>query len=220
MLQVDKAKVADLHNDFRFTISEIIVVRPAELNQEFFDQVFGKDKVSDEAGYRNAIREMIAGELKQNSEMVFRMSARKYFLEKYGSMELPAAILKKWLIMRNEGLNDSNIDEEYGRMEPDLKWQLVKENIAQKLEVKIEESDLIDMAKGIAARQFAQYGMTNIDDETLTNYAKNILADKNYRPRLVEQCGDFKLFQSIENGVTLDCETVSLDKFKEIASTI
>nr|WP_304613205.1 trigger factor [Paramuribaculum intestinale] len=219
MLQVDKAKVADLHNDFRFTISEIIVVRPAELNQEFFDQVFGKDKVSDEAGYRNAIREMIAGELKQNSEMVFRMSARKYFLEKYGSMELPAAILKKWLIMRNEGLNDSNIDEEYGRMEPDLKWQLVKENIAQKLEVKIEESDLIDMAKGIAARQFAQYGMTNIDDETLTNYAKNILADKNYRPRLVEQCGDFKLFQSIENGVTLDCETVSLDKFKEIAST-
>ncbi|WP_303332018.1 trigger factor [Paramuribaculum intestinale] len=220
MLQVDKAKVADLHNDFRFTISEIIVVRPAELNQEFFDQVFGKDKVSDEAGYRNAIREMIAGELKQNSEMVFRMSARKYFLEKYGSMELPAAILKKWLIMRNEGLNDSNIDEEYGRMEADLKWQLVKENIAQKLEVKIEESDLIDMAKGIAARQFAQYGMTNIDDETLTNYAKNILADKNYRPRLVEQCGDFKLFQSIENGVTLDCETVSLDKFKEIASTI
>lgn len=220
MLQVDKAKVADLHNDFRFTISEIIVVRPAELNQEFFDQVFGKDKVSDEAGYRNAIREMIAGELKQNSEMVFRMSARKYFLEKYGSMELPAAILKKWLIMRNEGLNDSNIDEGYGRMEPDLKWQLVKENIAQKLEVKIEESDLIDMAKGIAARQFAQYGMTNIDDETLTNYAKNILADKNYRPRLVEQCGDFKLFQSIENGVTLDCETVSLDKFKEIASTI
>ncbi|WP_289733310.1 trigger factor [Paramuribaculum intestinale] len=220
MLQVDKAKVADLHNDFRFTISEIIVVRPAELNQEFFDQVFGKDKVSDEAGYRNAIREMIAGELKQNSEMVFRMSARKYFLEKYGSMELPATILKKWLIMRNEGLNDSNIDEEYGRMEPDLKWQLVKENIAQKLEVKIEESDLIDMAKGIAARQFAQYGMTNIDDETLTNYAKNILADKNYRPRLVEQCGDFKLFQSIENGVTLDCETVSLDKFKEIASTI
>lgn len=220
MLQVDKAKVADLHNDFRFTISEIIVVRPAELNQEFFDQVFGKDKVSDEAGYRNAIREMIAGELKQNSEMVFRMSARKYFLEKYGSMELPAAILKKWLIMRNEGLNYSNIDEEYGRMEPDLKWQLVKENIAQKLEVKIEESDLIDMAKGIAARQFAQYGMTNIDDETLTNYAKNILADKNYRPRLVEQCGDFKLFQSIENGVTLDCETVSLDKFKEIASTI
>lgn len=220
MLQADKAKVADLHNDFRFTISEIIVVKPAELNQEFFDQVFGKDKVSDEAGYRNAIREMIAGELKQNSEMVFRMSARKYFLEKYGSMELPAAILKRWLIMRNEGLNDSNIDEEYSHMEPDLKWQLVKENIAQKLEVKIEESDLIEMAKGIAARQFAQYGMTNIDDETLTNYAKNILGDKNYRPRLVEQCGDFKLFQSIENGVTLDCETVSLDKFKEIASTI
>ena len=220
MLQVDKSRVADLHNDFRFTISEIIVVRPAEHNQEFFDQVFGKDKVSDENGYRDAIREMIARELKQNSEMVFRVSARNYFLGKYGSMELPSAVLKKWLIMRNEGLNESNIDEEYTRMEPDLKWQLIKESIAQKLQVKIEESDLIEMAKGIAARQFAQYGMTNMDDETLTNYAKNILADKNYRPRLVEQCGDFKLFQGIENGVTLDSETVSLDKFKEIASAL
>jgi trigger factor len=103
-------------------------------------------------------------------------------------------------------------------MEPDLKWQLIKESIANLAQIKIEETDLIEFAKNIAKQQFAQYGMTNMDDETLTNYAKNILADKNYRPRLIEQIGDIKLFDAIKNGVTLDVKSVSLDEFKEIAS--
>lgn len=220
MLQVDKARVADLHNDFELTISEIIVVRPAELNQEYFDQVFGKDKVHNEEEYREAIKAMIGGELANNSEMIFRLSARKFFTEKYGDMQLPATTLKKWLMMRNEDLNEENIDAEYEKMVPDLKWQLIKERIAEIAQVKIEEDDLLGFAKAMAARQFAQYGMTNMDDETLTNYAKNILADKNYRPRLIEQVGDIKLFNAIENAVTLDRETVSLDRFKEIAGTI
>ena len=220
MLQVDKARVADLHNDFELTISEIIVVRPAELNQEYFDQVFGKDKVHNEEEYRQAIKEMIAAELANNSEIIFRMSARNFFTDKYGDMQLPATTLKKWLMMRNEELNEENIDAEYEKMVPDLKWQLIKERIAEIAQVKIEEDDLLGFAKALAGRQFAQYGMTNMDDETLTNYAKNILADKNYRPRLIEQVGDIKLFTAIENAVTLDRETVSLDRFKEIASTL
>lgn len=220
MLQVDKARVADLHNDFELTISEIIVVRPAELNQEYFDQVFGKDKVHNEEEYRAAIKDMIAAELANNSEMIFRISARKFFTDKYGDMQLPATTLKKWLMMRNEELNEANIDAEYEKMVPDLKWQLIKERIAEIAQVKIEEDDLLGFAKALAARQFAQYGMTNMDDETLTNYAKNILADKNYRPRLIEQVGDIKLFNAIENAVTLDREVVSLDRFKEIAAAM
>ena len=66
--------------------------------------------------------------------------------------------------------------------------------------------------------QFAQYGMTNMDDETLADYAKRILADKNYRPRIVEEVGDIKLFDAIKEKVTVDNKEVSLDEFKEIAS--
>lgn len=72
----------------------------------------------------------------------------------------------------------------------------------------------------MAARQFAQYGMTNMDDETITRYAQNILDDKNYRGRLIEQVGDIKLFDALKNDVTLDESTVSLDEFKEIAGNL
>lgn len=221
MLNIDKNRVAEVQGDFELAISEIIVVRPAELNEEFYKQVFGEGKVSNEDEYKAALKEMVGKELAGNSEMVFRLSARKFFIDKYGNMPLPVEILKKWLISRNEGLSTENIDEVFPtQIEPDLKWQLVKEKIAEIAKVNITDDDLLEMAKSIAQRQLAQYGMTNMDDETITGFAKNILDDKNYRPRIVEQVGDIKLFDAIKAAVTLDEKTVTFDEFKELASKI
>lgn len=220
MLNIDKNRTAEVQGDFEMSISEIIVVRPAEDGEEFYTNIFGKDRVHNADEYRAALKDMIATELKGNSDMIFSFSARKFFLDKYGNMELPAAVLKRWLISRNEALNEENINEEYSKMENDLKWQLIKERIAEMLEVKIEEADLMAQAKLLAARQFAQYGMTNMDDETITNFAKNILDDKNYRGRLIEQVGDAKFYSALKQAVTLEESTVSLDEFKEIASKI
>lgn len=221
MLNIDKARTAEVQGDFELAISEIIVVRPAELNEEFYKQVFGEGKVNNEDEYKAALKEMVGKELAGNSEMIFRLSARKYFINKYGDMKLPVEVLKKWLISRNEGLTAENIDEVFPtQIEPDLKWQLIKEQIANIAKVSINDDDLLEMAKNIARRQLAQYGMTNMGDDTVTAFAKNILDDKNYRPRIVEQVGDIKLFDAIKNAVTLDEKTVTFDEFKEIASKI
>lgn len=214
MLGIDKDKAADVKSDFEMTISEIIVLRPAEHNQELYDNVLGKDKVSDEAGYINALKEMIGRDLANNSEYVFRNDTQKALLEKYGNMDLPATVLKKWLVRNNEGLTEDNIDAEYEKMLPALKWQLIKEEIARKLEIKIEEADLMNEARNIARMQFAQYGMTNVPDDTLDDYAKRILDDKQYRPRVVEEVGDRKLFNAIKAKVTVDESTMAFDDFK------
>lgn len=220
MLNISKERTSEVNGDFQMTISEIIVVRPAEHNEEFYTNVFGKDKVKDEEEYRNAVKQLIADELSQNSHMIFRFTARKALVEKYGNMQLPDEVLKKWLISRNEDLTAENIDESYPRISEDLKWQLIKEQVAKLLNVNITEDDLLQLAKNMARRQFEQYGMTNIDDETIAKYAQNILDDKNFRGRLVEQAGDIKFYAAVENAVTLEHETVSLDQFKEIASKL
>lgn len=221
MLNIDKERTAAVNGDFEMAISEIIVVRPAELGEEFYSQVFGMDKVHNEEEYLAAVKDMIAQGLSSNSEMIFRLCARKELMAKYGNMELPEVILKKWLISRNdEKLNEENIDEEFSKMRPDLEWQLIKEDVARELGVKIEESDLKSFAKATAARQFAQYGMTNMADDVIEKYAENLLEDKNYRGRLIEEVGDIKLFGAIQNAITLDKQQVSLDEFKEIASKL
>ncbi len=218
MLNITKEQAAEAKGNFEMAISEIIVVKPADLNQEYFNNIFGTDKVKNEEEYHEALKSMIAGQLVGNSEMMFRMDAEQLLVDKFGNVELPAAFLKKWLVARNDGFSAENIDTEFDKMIPSLKWQLIKERIAANAEIKIEENDVLAHAKNIAAQQFAQYGMTNMDDDTLTDYAKRILSDKNYRPRIIEEVGDVKLYAAIKEIVTIDNKNVSLDEFKEIAS--
>lgn len=220
MLNIDKERAAQVEGDFEITISEIIVVRLAELGEEFYTSVFGSDKVHDEAEYRAAVKDMIAGELAGNSQVIFRYTVKNDLMDKYGKMQLPDELLKKWLVSRDAELTAENIDERYPAISEDLKWQLIRDKVAEKLDVKITEDALLAFAKSMAARQFAQYGMTNMPEDVIEKYAKNILEDKNSRARLIEQVGDNILFQAIANAVTVDNKEVSLDEFKEIASKI
>lgn len=217
MLQIDKDRAANVKSNFEMAISEIIVVKPAEHNEEFFTNVFGPDKVHNEEEYNAALREVIAGQLMPNSENMFRSEVYRYFTEKYADMQLPVEVLKKWLVNRNEELTPENIDEEMTKMLPDLKWQLIKERIAALTDIKIEEEDLLQYARMMAAQQFAQYGMTNMGEEIIDKYAHNLLDDKNYRQQIVSAVGDHKLFDAIKERVTLDNRAVTLDEFKQAA---
>ena len=216
MLNLDKNIAADVKGDFQMTISEIIVHKPAEHNQEFFDNVFGKDKVKDEDEYKKALTEMIARDLAGNSEQLFQADAEKYLIDKYGDMQLPVAFLKKWLVARNEELTAENIDKEFEAMLPSLKWQLIREKVSAELNVELKEEDLLDYAKGVAYHQFAQYGITNMDDETIEQSAKRLLNDRETRSRLVERLSDLKLMNAVKGAVTLEDKTVSLDEFREL----
>ncbi|MDE6490278.1 MAG: trigger factor, partial [Muribaculaceae bacterium] len=216
MLHIDKERAAEVKGNFEIAISEMIGLKPAEHNEEFYKNVFG-DSVTTEEQYQEMLRNNISAQLMPNSSALFQHDAREILMARFGEFVLPAEFLKKWLIRQNDGLTAENIDEEYAKMESSIKWQLLKERIAAKAEVKIAEDDLLNYATHIAARQFAQYGMTNMDQETLTAYAKNLLSDKQYRPHIVEQVGDAKLFEAIHNAVTVDEQTVSLDRFKELA---
>lgn len=217
MLNIDKERAAEVKADFELAISEIIVNRLAEYGQEFYDDVFGKDKVTSEEDYHKNVNAMIAAQLAPNSENLFQYTTEKALVEKYGNFELPAEFLKKWLVARNEGLTSENIDAEYEKMIPSIKWQLIKERVAQQAGVKIEKEDLENFAKAIAAQQLAQYGMYNLGDDVLADYAKRILEDKNSRSHIIEQVGDRKLFDAIKNLANIDVKEVTLDEFKEIA---
>lgn len=218
MLQIDKEKAPEAKADFEMTISEIIVLRPAVHDEEFFTNVFGKDAVHNEDEYTAAVKDLIQNQLNGNSDMVFRNDARRVLLERYGNVELPAEILKHWLIQRSDDLNEENINEEYDRMVPDLKWQLITDKIAEQLNLEITEDDRLDYARGMARQQFAQYGMTNMDDATIDGFARNILADKQWAPRIHEQIASIKLFNAIKANVIIDAKPLSLDAFREMVS--
>lgn len=216
MLHIDKADVDAHLGDFRFDIKEIIVLRPAEHNQEFFDSVFGKDQVKDEEQYRAALKSMLQQQLVPDQNYRFSLDAKDVILKAVGDVELPDEILKDYLKQANEALNDENIDAEYDKMRPELIWELVREAIAAQLDIKVEQEDLMNTARMLARQQFAQYGMANVPDDVLDKYAADILKDKRSLERITNQTVDFKLFGGIHDAVTLDQKDVTVDEFNAL----
>lgn len=216
MLNIGKDDVEAHKGNFAMTISEIIVLRPAELNQEYFDNVFGKDKVHNEEEYRAALKEMIANQLMADSNYRFSIDAKDALIKAVGDIDLPDDILKDYLRMQNEALNEENIEKEYAEARPQLVWQIIRDRAAETLGIKIEEADLLNVARLIARNQFAQYGMTSAPEESIDRLAQEIMKDKKSRERLIEQSFDMKFYEGVHNAVTLDEKTVSVADFNAL----
>ncbi|MBQ8565535.1 MAG: trigger factor [Bacteroidaceae bacterium] len=216
MLNIDREAAADVKSDFEMTVTEITHLQPAEHDQEFFDGIFGKDNVKSEEEYTAKVREMIAAQLAPESDYRFGIDARKAIEAAVGEIELPAEFLKRWLVATNEKYTDENIAEEYGKMEADLKWHLIKEHIAKAFEVKVADEDLKALAMSVTRQQFAQYGMTNVPDELLENYSQEMLKSKESRAQLIDRATEAKIQNAIKNAVTLEEKEVSTEEFGKL----
>lgn len=216
MLGIDKEETAAHHGDFNLEIKEIIVLKPAEDGEEYYTNVFGKDKVHDAEEYKAALKDMIANQLQADSNYRFTIDGKDVILKAVGGIELPDAILKDYLKQQDEKLNDENIDAEYDRLRPDLVWQLVREAMAKQLEVKVTRDDALELAKAIAQNQFAQYGMSGLPDDVLTKYAEDMLNNDKTREQIFNQAVDSRLWAEIKQAVTVDDKTVSVEDFNAL----
>lgn len=217
MLNIEKDAAAEVKADFEFAISEIIVLKPAEHGQDLYDDVFGKDKVHTEEEYLQGVRNMIAGQLAPNSFQLFNAQAHKYLIDKYSDMKLDDELLKRWLLVADQNLTPESVEADYDNILPGIKWEIISSDVTDKLGVKVEEEDLLGRAKAIAHQQMMQYGMYNMDEETVTDMARRLLNDSSLRRQIAGQVEEFKMFDAIRNAITIEEKTVSLDEFRKLA---
>lgn len=216
MLNIPKDETALHHGDFDIKITEIIVLKPAEDTQEFFDQAFGPDKVHNAEEYREAVKALIARQLEADSNYRFTVDGEDVILKAVGEVQLPDQILKDYLITQNENLNAENIDAEYDKIRPGLVWQIVREQVARHFHVEVSKEDMLALAKAAAQNQFAQYGMTGIPDEALTKYATDMLGNEKTREQIAAQAFESGMWAAVKDNVTLDEKTVSVQEFNDL----
>lgn len=217
MLNIDKEDVKNHLGDFNIEIKEIIVVIPAELNQEYFDQVFGKDKVHNEEEYKKALTDAIAAELKVNSDYRFTMDSRHVLTEKVGDVELPDDILIYYLEHRDGAQSaGAQVAEEYEAMKPSLVWQIITDDIIDQLGVKVSEEDVRILAQARIREQMAQYGMIGAPDSLVDQYTDNVLKDEKAHQRLYSEAEHNKMFAALVEAVTLDEKEVTAEEFGKL----
>ena len=216
MLNIDRDQVEEHKGDFRFDIKEIIVLKPAEFDQEFFDNVVGKDKAHNEEEFRAAIKELLALNLVNDSNYRFTIDAKEAVQKAVGELELPVEILKDFLVRQGEGITKENVDEEFEKMRGQLEWDLVRDNIASQFGVKIEEEDIFNEARGVVARQLMQYGPNALSEEIVDKYAQEVTKDPKNREMLYQNALNRKAFEAIKENVTLDNKDVTVEEFQKL----
>ena len=215
MLNINREEVENHKGDFKFEIKDIIVLKPAELDQEFFDNAVGKDKAHNEEELKAAVKNLIALNFANESNYKFSIDAQEAILKAVGDIELPVEILKDYLISQNTGLTAENIDVEFEKLKPQLIWDLVKEKVEKKFDVKVSEEDIKNEARGIVIRQLSQYGNGMLTDQLVNHYADELLKDEKNRRSMVMNAKNRKDFEVIKENVTLDKKEISLEEFNK-----
>ena len=216
LLKIEKEAVADMKSNFSFQVEEITRFVPGELNQEIFDQVLGKDVVKTEEEFRAKVKESIAEQFVSDSDYKFLIDARKVLMEKVGKLEFPDALLKRIMLLNNKEKGEEFVAENYDKSIEELTWHLIKEQLVKANEIKVEQEDVIKMAKDATKAQFAQYGMLTVPEDVLENYAQEMLKKKENVDGLVNRVVEAKLAAALKSQVALDNKTVSMEEFNKM----
>lgn len=216
LLKISKEDVAAHTGNFSLQISEISRFVPAELNQELFDKAFGEGNVKSEEELRARISENLAKAHEADSDYKFLLDVRAHMEKKVGKLTFPDALLRKIMLANNKDKGEAFVDENYAKSIEELKWHLIKEKLVKAADIKVDDSDVKTQAVAAARYQFAQYGINNIPDEYLENYAQEMLKKQEQVNMLVERAIDSKLVRALKDKVKLDEKTLSKEDFGKL----
>ena len=216
LLKVTKEEAANITADFSYQITEISRFVKAEINQELFDSVYGKDEVKDEESFRKKIAEGLSAQLVNDGDYKFLVDLRKHLEDKVGALTFPDALLKRIMLNNNKERGEKFVEENYEQSIKELTWHLIREQLVEANGIKIDDNDIRETAKEAARAQFAQYGMTNIPEEYIDNYANDMMKKKEYVDSLVDRSIDRKLTATLKNVVKLVQKEATLDEFNEM----
>lgn len=214
LLKVEKEDALNHKGEFNFQITEITRFMLGAFNQELFDTVFPGGEVKTEEEFRAKVKELISNQFKKDSDYKFVLDVRKYVTEKVGKLEFPDEKLRKILLANTNG-DQEKVDAQYDKSIEELTWHLIKEQLVEQNEVKVDDEDVRNMAKEVTRMQFAQYGMLNIPDEYLENSVKEMLKKRETVDNLIDRCIEVKLGAALKEKVTLNEKTVSAEEFNK-----
>ena len=216
LLKIKREEAENLTADFSYQITEISRYTKAEVNQDLFDQVFGEGVVKDEKEFREKIAESLKAQFATDSDFKFIQDVRSHCEKKVGDLTFPEALLKRVMLNNNKDKGEDFVNKNFDLSIKELKWHMIKEQLVEAEGIKIEDADVKEAAKEAARAQFAQYGMNNVPDEYLENYASDMLKKKEYVDNLVDRSIDRKLTAVLKNVVKLNEKEISLDDFNKL----
>ncbi len=214
---INKEELSQHGDEFEFSISNISRKSAAKMDQKFFDHVFGPGVVDTEDAFLEKLKETIAENYLRETSQLLQQQIKKEITQST-NISLPDEFLKKWLINKNKGKVDEDaLLKEYPKYIESLKWNLIRDQVAKKSGIIVNEQDVIERAKSIIESQFAQYGMLDQIRSQLDTFALNYLKKDdgaNYS-RIYDLIEDQRVLEKLEEEIDVKVKKITLDEFKK-----
>ena len=218
LLKISKEEAEKVESSFSYQITEITRYKKHAIDQELFDQTFGEGVVKDEKAFRNKIADNLKEQLSINAEYRFLSDVRAYVEKKLGDVKYADELMKRIMLANNKDKDQKYVDDNYGASIKELTWHLAKNHLLEQCEIKIEDGDVKDIAKDMTRMQFAQYGMANIPEEYIEQYAEEMLKKPEQVDQLVSQAADKKLMKALKTVVALDEKDITFEEFQKLGA--
>ena len=217
MLKVSKDELAALDPVWNVTVVNVKTFVPAEENQETYDKIFGEGVVKTAEEFEAKVTERIQNSYNQESDYKLSQDIQAYLVKK-ADVKLPEAFLKRWLYENNkEKFTMEQVEKDFDAFLKDFRWQLVREFLMKKFDLKIDDKDMLDAAKGFAAYQYAMYGMPNVPEQLLSEAAVELLKDERRHRNLVESVESEKVISAVKEVITISNRKITEEKFRALA---
>ena len=191
-------------------------VKPCAVDAELFAKVYGADAPKDEKGFRERIKEDIVRSLAEESKYRFGLDVKAAIMKKMEKIAFPEDFLKRWVLATNEKMTQEELDKDFDKMLDELKWHLAKDQLMKEYNINVEKEEVEAFAKRIAQMQFMQYGLMNVDDAMLSNYAQEMLKNENQLRGIVERVVEDKIFDAVKGIAKIEPKTVSQEEFDKL----
>ncbi len=207
----------DQIGDVEFTLNEINERVPADLDQDLFDKLFGKDKIKSVTELRIKLKEDAEKNFVNQSDQKLLNDVTEYLIDST-KFNLPETFLKKWMQKTGEKkLTKEEAEAEYEKSEKGLRYQLIESKIIEKNGIKIDLDQIKDFSKELIKNQMKQYGQLNPDEKELESISKRILSNKDEVKRISDQLLSQKLISLFKSELKFKTNKVSYEKFIEMA---
>ena len=216
-LGVDAETAEDLDVELSFEITEVNKQEPAELDQELFDKLFGKDQVKSVTELKEKIKEDAENQFEQQSDQQLLNDVTEKLIEET-KFELPGEFLQKWIMTSGEKeLSAEEAKEEYEKSEKGIRFQLIEAKIINDNDLKVELEEIKDLTKDRIKMQMAQFGQMNPSDKDLEDITARVLANQDEVKKLSEQVLNKKLLDTYKEKANLEEKELSYEDFvKEV----
>ena len=215
ILKVDDETAAELKSNFRLTVKNVNRLEESDLNQEFFDKLFGEGTVTTEEEFRNKITEEVEAMFAQDSERKLQNDLYKLAIDK-ATFQLPDEFLKRWLKATNEKLTEEELTGGYDDFAKNLKWTLLENKIIKDNKIEIKYEEVFAAAKQRLDAQFRMYSPQPLSEEQLGQYTVQYLQNRDEANKIFEEVKAVKALDYLKSVVTLENKEVDAKDFSSV----